>query len=196
MNFILSAELGFDRDPIIVLPDVYESVNQAALKQRLLRHPDIVNVAATSGVISGNNWRGKMLTRYSKNEVPVTMCNIDTAYFQTLGIKKKQWQNISLTDSVSGIVINEAAAKQLGLSSPMGEEIFWPRDVRPLKIVGVVEDQPVPGLQNLGATAGSQGAPGRPGGVGGIDGATGFSRTTEWHFSDLLAARRVDHGEG
>jgi len=68
------------------------------------------------------------------------MCNIDTGYLKTLGIEVLSSREISLSDSVGGLVINETAAKELGLSSPIGEEIFWPKEHRPLKIVGVVKD--------------------------------------------------------
>ena len=44
------------------------------------------------------------------------------------------------TDSVSGIFLNETAVKELGFEEPIGEEIFWPRDSRPLKVIGVVKD--------------------------------------------------------
>jgi putative ABC transport system permease protein len=139
-NFVQSAKLGFDQEQIIVIPDVYEHINYEALRQRLLQHPEVVNVASSSGMISGNNWHGKMLTRHSNNEIPMTLCNIDTSFLQTLGITMLQNMKMSTSDSVRGLVINEAAARQLGLSSPVGEEILWPRDDRPLKIIGVVKD--------------------------------------------------------
>ena len=89
----------------------------------------------------GFKWRGKD----PKLEDQFGTLPVSFEYGKTIGWQFVQGRDFSrdfLTDS-SGIVINESAAKYMGLKSPVGEAVSWKFQDQPVKyykILGVVKD--------------------------------------------------------
>ncbi|MFB9842429.1 ABC transporter permease [Mucilaginibacter ginsenosidivorans] len=98
----------------------------------------VTEIASGNG---GFTWRGKDPNLQDQfGTLPVTF-----EYGKTVGWQFVQGRDFSrkfLTDS-SGMVINESAARYMGLTNPVGEDISWKFQDQPLKyykIIGVVKD--------------------------------------------------------
>ncbi len=88
---------------------------------------------------NSNGWKWKNST---PNDESATFGVIATSYdyTKTLGIKVKEGRDFSktfATDS-SGVILNEAAVKRMGLKNPVGELLKWNGQDR--KVVGVIPD--------------------------------------------------------
>ena len=65
---------------------------------------------------------------------------VDEAYFKTLGMRLVAGREFIASDSVDGVIINEAAVRRLHLNSPLGERIVMNGGQWKLRVVGVVRD--------------------------------------------------------
>ncbi|WP_426668896.1 ABC transporter permease [Mucilaginibacter sp. McL0603] len=98
----------------------------------------VTEIASGNG---GFQWRGKDPNMQDQfGTLPVTF-----EYGKTVGwqfISGRDFSSNFITDS-SGMVINESAAKYMGLKNPVGEDISWKFQDQPVKyykILGVVKD--------------------------------------------------------
>lgn len=102
-------------------------------------------MGAVTDIVSGNggwDWRG----RDQKNDESFVTHSISHTHGRTVGWQFVEGRDFSTeigTDS-SGLVINEAAARFMGLDNPVGESVTWTwwrnQKVLAYKIIGVVKD--------------------------------------------------------
>jgi putative ABC transport system permease protein len=105
-----------------------------------------VSVAASASPVtsiwstnSGFSWEG----RQDAKAITFSTIAITPSYGQTIGWQFKSGRDFSpaLTSDSSGLVINESAAKLMGLSHPTGETIAWDQIAgQSFTILGVVRD--------------------------------------------------------
>ena len=151
MSFIQSKNLGFDRDQVVIINDAYLAGNNVqALKTNVESYPEVKSVSV-SGYLptpSNNNMNVfiKGLVPNQDNQVLMSNWTIDYEYLETMGMNLVAGRNFSRefpTDS-SGIIINEAAAKEFGWEDPIGQTIGnfvdMEGNIEGLKVIGVVED--------------------------------------------------------
>jgi putative ABC transport system permease protein len=148
IQFAKNRPVGYTRDGLVMLPMVTGDVHKqfAAVKDELFKSGTIISIAEagspTTGVYSTNagfDWKDK------DPSLAVDFPNIDVSpdYGKTVGWQFKDGRDFSaqfLTDSVA-FVINETAAKFMGLKNPVGETIHW--DGVPFKVIGVIKDMVV-----------------------------------------------------
>jgi putative ABC transport system permease protein len=118
------------------------------IKSELLRNPDILAVSATNASFSKRfgtdkiGWEGKP----EDKRIFMSIHSVDFDYQKIFDIQMAQGRYFSRdypTDISDGIIINETAAKIMGMESPLGQRIScWiPYDPRRSgTIVGVVKD--------------------------------------------------------
>ena len=147
MSFVQKADLGFNKDAVMVLSSNTDSsvyATQEALKQEWLKIPDVESVTFSSDVpSSNNNWATNFAFDHRDDEnFNVFLKFGDEDYFKTFGIDFLAGKGFSASDTVREIVINETLMKKLGHQNPeevIGKEIRMGRS--PWKtIVGVVKD--------------------------------------------------------
>ncbi|WP_460474759.1 ABC transporter permease [Emticicia fontis] len=143
IEFIQSKNLGFDRENMLYMPlegDLPK--NFLSFKQELNNMPGIKSVTCSQAdplqvgsSTQGVNWPGKDTTKiilFSQNPVSYD-------YLATMGIKLKDGRDFSPaygTDTTN-YIINEEAAKKMGMKDPVGKEMFmWGRKGT---IVGLVK---------------------------------------------------------
>ncbi|SHM57944.1 ABC transporter permease [Mucilaginibacter sp. OK098] len=145
IQFAKNRPVGYTRDGIVMLPMVTGEIHNqfAAVKDELFKSGIITSIAEASspttgvyGTNAGFDWKGK------DPSLAVDFPNTDVSldYGKTVGWQFKDGRDFSaqfLTDSVA-FVINETAAKFMGLKNPVGETIRW--DGVPFKVVGVIKD--------------------------------------------------------
>lgn len=163
ITFIQTKNVGFNRDHVLTVNDVYAIGKQAeTFRQEVLRLPGVVT-GSVSGYLPTPSSRGDN-TFFAEGQVDmnkgVSMQNwpVDYNYIKTMGMQLVQGRDFSKefgADS-SGIIINESALKILGLKDPIGKRI-WTFDDPQLKnrkmytIIGIVKNFHFESLrQNIG----------------------------------------------
>jgi hypothetical protein len=147
MDFIRAKRLGFDKDNVVVLSLIGElERNVQALKESLLRNPDILQASAAARVLDESNsssaadWPGKL-----PGDDVVLGCNwVDSDYLETLRMEMSAGRFFSPLfpgDTANSVVINETAAKAMGLAAPLGQRItIRMGEVIERTVIGVVKD--------------------------------------------------------
>jgi putative ABC transport system permease protein len=146
MNFIHNADLGFNKEAVLVLnSNVDSSVNirQPAFKQQLLAISGVKAVSFSSDVPSSeSNSSGNFSYDHKPDEKFEVYRKLgDEDYFKTYGLTIIAGRAYTKSDTLKEVVVNETLVKKLGVKNPqdvIGHELrlggFW----RP--IVGVVKD--------------------------------------------------------
>ena len=143
LSFIQNAKLGFDKENVLCLTvkgDIWG--NYGAFKNTLLNNPGVQSIcrseplnAGSLGKTEGINWPGK------ERKFSTWVLNVDNDFLSTYKIEMadgKFFNDQYSTDQNQGYILNEAAAKKMGLENPIGTEItFWGRKG---KIIGIARD--------------------------------------------------------
>ena len=158
ITYIQTAEKGFDPAQIITFNGIGLYYNGSIsgdyenFKQRLENDPNIESVSSPTNVPGYGELPPKQDFKANNNNFDFDHIGIDTRYFKTLNIERVAGdENLSLNqilkDSLTNYaVINETAAKKLGLENPIGASISG-CDVN-FKIIGVVKDSKTYGFEN------------------------------------------------
>lgn len=150
LQFIQSKDLGFNKEHVVVLPIETKAGAEhfQDFRLRLLQHPDIIEVAASS-VLPGQGRQGRR--GFRKEGAPAEELfvadwgEVSPGYVETLGLEMVAGRSFSwehLTD-VEGFVLNEAAARMMGWSAQeaVGKRMLTVRDPdRAGPVLGVVKD--------------------------------------------------------
>ncbi|WP_310589202.1 FtsX-like permease family protein [Dyadobacter sp. Leaf189] len=167
IQFAKDRPVGYDRSGLITIflstPDIHTHFD--VVRNELKGAGAIAEMAESSSPAtnswsstSGLRWKGKdpaLSVDFSYNEV-------SHDYGKTVGWKfigGRDFSRSFASDS-SGLVINEAAAKFMGLENPVGEDLMWFDE--PVRIIGVIKDMIVdspyeptkPLIYNLGREQG------------------------------------------
>lgn len=156
LNYMQQADKGFEPAQVVNFKGVgmyYNKDTYDQLKRRLENDPSIAATASATNIPGEGEQPPKMDFSYAQKTVSFAHVGIDPGYFKTLNISSIQGNtNISidqlLRDSLANYaVINESAAKNLGLENPMGAKIKG-CDVN-FEIVGLVKDSKAYGFENV-----------------------------------------------
>jgi putative ABC transport system permease protein len=127
MDFFQSKALGFDRDHIVVVGRANALGPAAdAFEKDLLAHPEILKISRSES-LPGRHFdsTGHVLEgRPATDERTLMMIHVDDRFADLLGLELAAGRFFSLaipTDGTSAVVINERAARDLGLSEPLGK---------------------------------------------------------------------------
>jgi ABC-type antimicrobial peptide transport system permease subunit len=147
MNYIHSADLGFNKEAILIINTNSDSAVQSrqdAFKNKLLQLPGVQSVSFSSDVPSSdNNWSGNFSFDHRPDEkFDVYRKAGDEDYFKTYGLEIIAGRIFEKSDTAKEIVINETLVKKLGVKNAadvVGKEIRSGRGGWKT-IVGVVKD--------------------------------------------------------
>ncbi|UCB53385.1 MAG: ABC transporter permease [Candidatus Zixiibacteriota bacterium] len=152
--FMKDKELGFDKEQVLVTPDVGDVTQQSirSIKEELSGLAGVVHVAA-SNTVPG---RGAMMTNFvpegfSEDESQLMrIVTFDHDFVATLGLELVAGRNFSsdlATDVEESAIINEMAAREFGWEDPVGKIIrrrvlgeAGEPQLTPTKVIGVVKD--------------------------------------------------------
>jgi len=163
LNFIQTKDLGYNRSQVLIVQNTFELNSQARVfKQEVKQLAGVVDASLT-GFLPTSNWKNtavffKDATFDQKKALFPQTWEVDEDYIKTLDMKMAAGRNFSsqmLTDS-SGIIINEAAAKFLGLNDPLNKPLFKSNggnqniaNSKEYHIIGVVKDFNFSSLRNV-----------------------------------------------
>ena len=148
MNFVNSADLGFDKTAVLVIPGYTDSISLrriAAFKQQVLQTPGVQAATFASDVPSSDN---NSSTNFNFNHTKkdpgfdLFMKIGDADYFKTFGLRFAAGKGYDASDTARQVVVNETLVKKLGINRPeeaIGKEISIGNGVW-VPITGVVED--------------------------------------------------------
>ncbi len=150
LRYMRAKDLGFSKEHVVVLPSSPAMImNLEGFKTRLLANPDILGVSAAKRVPSGrllDSAQARLLTGEERQSLDFRIANllVDYDYIPTYGIGMAAGRNFSRemgTDATQAFIINEAASRRIGWSSPaeaVGQGFEYGR--RRGQIIGVVKD--------------------------------------------------------
>ncbi len=170
MNYLRNANLGFDKDRIIVLRNahVLSRADRSAFLNSV-RQTTGVEKASTSGTVLGRGFSTTRLrAKGAEQEQQLNFSSVGFEYLDVVGIEMKEGRSFSpefpadsvnngilggpLDQRLGGIVINEQAVKEFGLGTPaVGKHLIWSTDadtVYYLEVVGVAKDFHFTSLRN------------------------------------------------
>lgn len=154
LNYIQTKNLGYNRNQVLIVQNVSELNKQAKVfKQEVKEIPGVINATMT-GFLPTSNWKStsiyyKDATLDQKKSLFPQSWEIDEDYIKTLDMKLTAGRSFSKdmpTDS-AGIILNEAAAKFLGLNDGINKTLYKSLggkhsmdNVKQYHIVGIVKD--------------------------------------------------------
>lgn len=148
LDYIRTKQLGFDQENVLVVKQAGAlATNMEAFKNELRALPGVLSVGSTNAAPGA--FFGSSIYAPDDPDQPLFRTNvltIDDAYVETMAMKVRAGRSFSheYNDSLH-ILINEAAARALGWSDPVGHSLRESinnaeREARVFEIVGVVED--------------------------------------------------------
>jgi ABC-type antimicrobial peptide transport system permease subunit len=145
LAYIDRKDLGMDRENVIFAEMRGKtSSSYKELKNMFLQNPSILSVTRAGGLpfdigsnSGGYDWEGKE----TNDEVLIGFGFTDLDYIKTLGMKMvagRYFEDGYATDTSSAVVINETAARVMGMEDPVGKWVTW--DSIRYSIIGVIQD--------------------------------------------------------
>lgn len=148
IEFGQNRNTGYDRNDLLNVKIPPGSKGLDALKNDLLQSGVVASVAQSSGPVTdllsnarGFDWEGKS----AEDQVEFAVIAASHSYGKTIGWKITQGRDFSaefISDS-SAIIINQSAARYMGLANPVGKKVRWKDGTfndSEYQIVGVVQD--------------------------------------------------------
>lgn len=148
LQYMQNKKLGFDKEQVLFLPEArLLGASQKAFEERLLQDPRVRSATISRSVPGDAFMDGTEI--YGKNgpvngpEIHANIFHVDDDYIQTLGIRIVEGRGFSkdFPGDSSGVVINEAAVRELGWggTTAVGKTIVTSGQ-HDFKVVGVVAD--------------------------------------------------------
>ncbi|AUC83991.1 hypothetical protein CW731_01200 [Polaribacter sp. ALD11] len=162
ITYIMEKDLGFDKEQVLSvnvysMPNKYKKYKLA--KEVLSKNNNIIDVTSSmfvpgDGYVSGTDLRHKINDKSLNTASNV----VDYNYIDFAKIKLLKGRNFSdkiASDSASKIIINETAAKKLGIyNKPLGEKLTlgWLEEddtKNSFEVIGMVQDYHFDGFDNV-----------------------------------------------
>jgi len=147
MNFIKKADLGFNKDAVLVLYMNADSVSRMrhdAFKNELLARRDVKQVSFSADPPSSDNSWGSNFAfdKMEDRDFSVQLKQADYNYVNTFGLQLSAGRFYNASDTVREYVVNETLIKKCGITNPQDAigKMLRIGGKRPMPVVGVVKD--------------------------------------------------------
>lgn len=144
VRYLKNLSPGFNPNGLVNIYNLNDNIKNhyPAIRDQLLQLPEIKGVAASSHTIGGGcSGQGIRLIESPENEVKsINEYRIQPGLCSLLELELKEGRffNAERESDRSGVILNETAAKMLGLSSGVGRQVVMFDD--PMEIIGIVKD--------------------------------------------------------
>lgn len=147
LEYVRDKDLGFNKEFIVCLPlfakdrsliQTYEEI-----KNEFLKHPGILNAAASNGTPAGGGFLNTVRLGDEDRERSMSIIMADYDFLDTYGIELVAGRNFSkeiTSDLTDAFILNETAVEQLGWTAPIGQPFEWISAERKGTVIGVVKD--------------------------------------------------------
>ena len=153
LNFMRHSDLGFDKANVLTvqypISDKGMAEKYPVIKQAFQSVPGVVDVSGSytlPGINSKETQSVQLKGHTGKDFSMLQAIGVDYSFIPTLGLKTVQGRNFSeqlSSDRDASIILNETAVQELGLTNPIGTEVYLPapdNQHRLATIIGVVRD--------------------------------------------------------
>ena len=153
LDYLKNEQLGFNKNQQLILPlgkgYLNNESNYIALKNELLKYPEVKSVSSGSAYPGIANLSDMLFFGEGKSKtdaVDIHLAAIEKDYIETLGFKLLNGRTFSkdFTSDSAGVILNEAAVKQLGYTTAnaVGKKIQFDFGTfqGALQIVGVIKN--------------------------------------------------------
>ncbi|MCB0290042.1 MAG: ABC transporter permease [Calditrichaeota bacterium] len=148
LDYVRNRDLGYNKDQIVYIPLRGKEVRQQVelLKEDLQRQAGIRGVTASSGLRGASGSQGTMTVAGTSQEVKMMMryAHVDFDFIKTMEMRIMEGRDFSpafAEDSVTSVIINQAAVKEFGWENPIGKEFEgWGDEAPNFRVIGVVND--------------------------------------------------------
>ncbi|MEP5612250.1 MAG: ABC transporter permease [Cyclobacteriaceae bacterium] len=146
INYMNEKELGFEKEGVIVLSGLNEQITNSydRLREKMKLNPAILSASLSSHAFEGQSSSGPMRrVEWSADQ------SFHSGYYQ-VGYEFLEVSGVQLidgrffsrdiaTDSTNAVVLNETAAKAIGIESTNGEKVIFAGGVE-RTVIGIMED--------------------------------------------------------
>lgn len=154
IDFMRSKDLGFEQDNIVVL-SIQDTVMERsidAVQNELLQVPGVAGTTTAYAVMGLNAENQSVMKAESAEGMRQQVFNqiwVGERYLETMGIELVAGRGFEEGDKSRNFIINEAAAKVMGWSEPVGKRLMHFHDEDEGKqVIGVVKDFNFSSLHN------------------------------------------------
>lgn len=144
LDFMKNRNPGFDRENVVIFQNITGKIRDSfqSIKGEMENSPYVVSVTASQSVPGFDRSVQNMYVHGDdpKTGMIVYENRVQHGYVQTLGMQVVSGRafNPEMKTDTAAFVINEAAAKKLGLEDPVGKKVVVWREVG--TVIGVVRD--------------------------------------------------------
>jgi len=159
LHYLLHADMGFNRDAVVLASVPWQIINNEKYKDRhFVAQQEIKQLSGVEGVTMGqapvNTSFNSTMYQYidaagKKTDIQIYLKFADSATIGLYRIPLLAGRNLEPCDTLKEVVLNETAAKAFGFTTPaaaVGQYILAEENKR-VPIVGVVKDFHIAGLQ-------------------------------------------------
>jgi len=141
LKYLREKDLGMDTRNIIITESYFRDYQSA--KSIFLSNPDILSMTISDPPnidqrgISNVSWEGKE----PGTVIQFFPVNVDPDYLKTFGVKMalgRFYTDEFSTDRTEALVLNEAAVRAMGISSPLGKKVTIGRQT--YNVIGIIKD--------------------------------------------------------
>ncbi len=124
MDYINSKNLGYEKENILVIENIFNLDQPDVFKQELRNLSDVASVGATSTMM-GDNFFGIQFQQSGESEVLTTKgLTVDDHFIETMGINILAGRSFSENfDDSLNVILNESAVNALGIENPVGARL-------------------------------------------------------------------------
>jgi putative ABC transport system permease protein len=148
LDFIKSADLGFKKDHILIIPQKAGDGEKmlGLLKNELERFPSIKGISGSGQTLGDETTYAVTPVEYKGKSSDCFVFRVDDSFLSTMEIKLLAGRNFSSDfpfDATGSVIVNETFVDRLNIDSPLGEEIICrigALENNTGKIIGVVKD--------------------------------------------------------
>jgi putative ABC transport system permease protein len=153
LNFLKTSDQGFDQKNVVGLQLNGPMIRKyPVLKQNLLENQNIKYVTSTNTAVGEGSAKVifNVETDQGMSQKGVNFAVVDHDFIETLGIKMlkgREFQQDMPSDTLTGVVVNEAFAKRMNWSEPIGKKV----ELKPFidgRVIGVMKDYHQTGMYN------------------------------------------------
>jgi len=152
LSYIHSRALGFNRQEVLIIQNTNALGDQArSFKEELLRLPAVKGATMTGYLPTSDNRNDNVFfitpELDTKNAISMQNWQVDDQYIPVLGMQLAAGRNFlqGMSTDSTGVILNEAAARMMGVADPLGHKLYVLNDVKTksvkvFHVIGVVKN--------------------------------------------------------
>lgn len=149
LRYTQQRDLGYDKENLLVINNTEKLDSRTeSFRQEIAALPQVMDATESTGIFTKGSFGDFYVPQTTETDQPVAKdislgsYLVDDHFIPTLNLKMEQGRGFDtrFNDSLS-VVLNEAAARQIGWKNPMGQKIRYPGgNMEYYTVIGVVKD--------------------------------------------------------